>query len=153
MQRAADIALTHVPYKGNAQALPDLLAGRVAVMWDTVPTSLPLIREGKIVPLAIGSLDRSPQLPDVPTMKELGYPGFESTIWMGIVGPAGIPAPIVKKISDDLEHVVNNPAFKDKLVRQGFEVRYGGTAEFARRLKTEYASNQALFAQLNIPKE
>lgn len=153
MQRAAGIRLMHVPYKGNSQALPDLIGGRIAVMWDTVPTSLPLIREGKIVPLAIGSIERSPLLPAVPTMAELGYRGFESTIWMGIMGPANLPAQVVKKIDADLGIVVNNPAFKERMVNQGFEVRYGSTEEFTRRLQTEYASNKALFEQLAIPKQ
>lgn len=148
LQRAAGIRLNHIAYKGGAPGLQDVLAGHVPVMWVAVSTVLPQIQAGKVVPLAIGSLERSRLLPDVPTMDELGFPKFEAGNWVGIMGPTGLPDSLVQKIQQDLAKVTQSPQYKEKISAQGNEARTSGTAEFAERIKVEYARNKELAAEL-----
>ena len=91
----AGVQMTHVPYKGSAPALQDLLGGQVQLMFDNLPSSLPQIKAGKLRALAVTSATRSPALPDVPTIAEAGLPGFEASSWFGILAPAGTPPAIV----------------------------------------------------------
>lgn len=153
LQRAAGIELNHIPYKGSGDALPALISGQVPVMWDTVPSSLPLIRSGKLVPLAVGGLDRLPLLPDVPSMPELGHPGLDLGLWMGLVARQGTPPGVIENVESDLRAILNNKEFSDRLEGRGFQRQVAGTAEFARRIQEDYARNRALFAQLKIKKE
>lgn len=153
LQRAADIRLNHIPYKGSGPALIDMVGGQVTLMWDTVPSSLPLVQSGKLIPLAVGGLRRSPQLPEVPTIGELGHPGFEVDLWMGIMGPGGLPPAIVQKVQDDIHKLLRTPAFVDRLLARGFGVRYADAAEFSARIRAEYTRNEGLFATLGIKKE
>lgn len=153
LERVAGISLNHVPYKGSGEALPALLGGQISVMWDTVPSSLPLIKSGKLTPLATGSSERSPILPDVPSMAELGHPGFDVGLWMGVMGPGGLPNPLVQKIQDDLRTLSRNPAFSERLLARGFEQRYASAADFAKRIQEDYVRNKALFVELKISQE
>lgn len=153
LQRLAGINLNHIPYKGSGDALPALLGGQISLMWDTVPTSLPLIKAGKLLPLAMGGTERSPSLPDVPTIAQLGHPGFDVSLWMGIMGPAALPPVIVAKIEADLKTLLASPAIAERLIARGFELRYAGSADFAKRIQDDYARNKALFSQLGIQKE
>jgi tripartite-type tricarboxylate transporter receptor subunit TctC len=153
LKRLAGIELNHIPYKGSGDALPALLGGQISLMWDTVPTSLPLIKAGKLLPLAMGSPERSPSLPDVPTIAELGHPGFDVSLWMGIMGPAAVPPAIVAKVQADLQTLLAQPAFAERLQARGFERRFSSSADFAKRIQDDYARNKALFAQLDIRKE
>jgi tripartite-type tricarboxylate transporter receptor subunit TctC len=153
LQRAAGIALNHVPYKGSGPALIDMVGGQVSLMWDTVPSSLPLIRSGKLVPLAVGGAARSPQLPEVSTIAELAHPGFDVDVWMGLLGPKGLPPAIVEKAQNAVRGLLDNPSFRDRLLERGFAVRYAGAAEFAARIRADYARNESLFAGLSIRKE
>jgi tripartite-type tricarboxylate transporter receptor subunit TctC len=116
LQRAAGISLNHVPYKGSGPALTDMLGGQINVMWDTVPSSLPLIQAGKLIPLAMGSLQRSALLPDVPTMPEVGFPDFDVGIWMGIMGPAALPEPIVQKVQNSIQTLLQAPTSRKRLL-------------------------------------
>jgi tripartite-type tricarboxylate transporter receptor subunit TctC len=153
LQRAAGIKLHHIVYKGGAPALHGVLAGEAPVMWVAVSTALPHIQSGKLVPLATGSLGRSPLLPHVPTVAELGYPGFEAGNWVGIMGPAGLPAALTQKIEADLQKVVGTPAYREHLVAQGNEVRSSSSEEFAARVRSEYMRNKAFFPSAGIAKE
>ncbi|MBC5763009.1 Bug family tripartite tricarboxylate transporter substrate binding protein [Ramlibacter albus] len=153
MQRAAGIELNHIPYKGSGDALPALVGGQVPVMWDTIPSSLPLIRSGKLIPLAVGGLERVSLLPDVPCMPELGYPGFDVGLWMGLVARSGTPAAILEKIEGDVLAAQQNKSFVERVAARGFERRTAGMAEFAKRIQEDYARNKALFAQLKIKKD
>src|SRR5206468_2771389 len=98
----AGVQITHIPYKGSAPALQDLLAGQVQMMFDNLPPSLPQIKGGKLRALAVTSATRAPALPDVPTLAESGLPGFEASSWFGILAPAGTPAPIVAKLNAEI---------------------------------------------------
>lgn len=153
LQRAAGVELNHIPYKGSGDALPAVIGGQVPVMWDTVPSSLPLIRAGKLVPLAVGGLERVPLLPDVLSMQELGYAGFDINLWMGLMARHGTPPPILAKVESDLLAIQQNKDFTDRLAARGFERRVVGTAEFGKRIQEDYARNKGLFAQLKIKKE
>ncbi|MDB5841352.1 MAG: extra-cytoplasmic solute receptor family protein [Herminiimonas sp.] len=153
LQRAAGISLNHIPYKGGAPALVDMFAGHIPVMWETVPSTLPHIREGKLIPLAIGSTERSPLLPNVPTIAELGFPTAETGIWMGIMGPGGLPPAVTQRVQDDLGKVVNSPAWRERMQARGFVIRFETSEQFNKRIRIEYDQNKALFAALGINKE
>ncbi len=150
-QTLAGINLNHVPYS-TTPPIADLVAGHVSVMWSAVSTAQAMVQAGKLVPLAVGSVSRLPQLPDVPTVSELGFPGFDVGIWTGVMAPVGVSTAFVKKVQDDLQKVVARPAYREKLIQQGNEVRFIGTEDFAKRIQTEYANNGALFTRLNIKK-
>ncbi len=152
-QRVANIKLNHIPYKGSAPALQDMLGGRVPIMWAAVLPSLPHVQSGKLLPLAMGSVERLPQLPQVPTLAELGYPGFEAATWIGVVGPAKMPDAVVQKIAADLHKVTQNAAYRERQTAMGNEVRSSTSAEFAKRIATEYDRNKALFASGSIARE
>jgi len=148
LQRQAGIKLNHIAYKGGAPGLTDVLAGHVPVMWVAVSTVLPHIQAGKVVPLAIGSLERSELLPDVPTMDELGFPKFEAGNWVGIMAPPGLSDALAQRIHDDLARATASAEYKRKLTAQGNESRTSTTAEFARRIAVEYENNKKLAASL-----
>lgn len=133
----AGVQMVHIPYKGLAPAVNDLLAGNVQMMFAGISTVLPHIQAGRLRALAIASLKRSPQLPDVPTVAESGYPGFEVTSWYGIVAPAGTPAPIVAKIQRDMAEALENPDVQSRLSGLGLEP-IGDTPEhFAATIQAE----------------
>ncbi len=125
------IDATHVPYKGTQPALTDVLGGRVPVMFDGVITSLPHIKAGKLRPLAVASLTRTPLLPDVPTMTEAGVPGFEAVGLATILAPAGTPAPIVDRLAREIAAILTTPDVRDQLVAMGLEVVASTPAQFA----------------------
>ena len=131
------VDVTHVPYKGTQPALTDVLGGRVPVMFDGVVTSLPHIKSGKLRPLAVASLTRSPLLPDVPTMTEAGLPGFEAVGLADVFAPAGTPPEIVAKVSADIAAVLKEPEVRDKLAGMGLEVVGSSPTEFSRYVKSE----------------
>lgn len=153
LQRLEGIRLNHVPYKGSGPALVDMLGGQISLMWDTVPSSLPHLKSGKLVALAAGGLQRSPQLPDVPTVAERGHPGFDADLWMGVMGPAGTPAPVVREIEQSVAKLLQTKAFVDRLLERGFGVQYADGAAFSARIRADYSRNEALFSTLGIRKE
>jgi len=134
----AGVQMTHVPYKGSAPALADLAGGQVQLMFDNLPSSLALIKAGKLKPLAVTSLVRSSALPDVPTVAEAGVPGFEASSWFGLLAPAGTPKEIVAKINAEVAKWLATPEAKEKLAGQGAIASSGLTPEdFARHIAAE----------------
>ena len=111
--------MIHVPYRGSGPALQDLVAGRIGLMLDVVMTSYPYVKQGKLRALAVTSSKRSPLLPDVPTVAEQGFPGFEAIVWFGIFAPAKTPAPIVQKLNREIAGVLQTKLLKDLLDGQG----------------------------------
>jgi tripartite-type tricarboxylate transporter receptor subunit TctC len=150
LQSAAGIKVNHVPY-GTTSPVSDLIAGHIPVMWSGVSSVLTNIQAGKLVPLAVGSAERSPHLPNVPTVAETGYPGFEAGIWVGLLAPAGLPAALTQKIQRDLQAVVRSSAFRERIAAQGNEARSSTTAEFANLIQVDYARNKALFGTIGAP--
>jgi len=119
----------HIPYKGSAPALADLLGGQLAFMFDTVLTSVPHIRGGKLRAFAVSSTKRAPSLPEVPTMQEAGFRGFDMSQWQGILAPAGTPADVVKKLNADIVKAMHAPDVHERIAVQGGNDIVTGTPE------------------------
>lgn len=134
----ADVDMVHVPYKGSAPGLVDVIGGQVDVMFDVVVTALPHVQSGKLVPLAITLTNRSQLLPQVPTMQEAGIVGFEAGTWFGLLGPKDLPRPIVEKLSSAMDKVLANPKVHAALVAQGADVAQGSSEDFAKFFLAEY---------------
>ena len=132
------IELTHVPYKGSAPLITDLIAGQVPVAFDNLPASLPHIKAGKLKALAVAGAQRSPALPDVPTLAEAGLAGYAVEPWFGVYGPAGIPAAVVQRLEKALQEALADPAVEDKLLAAGFTPRSSTAAEFEALTQREY---------------
>jgi tripartite-type tricarboxylate transporter receptor subunit TctC len=139
MVRRAGMKATHVPYRGSSAAMPDLMSGRVAFMFDNLPSALPAARAGKVKALAQTCATRSPSAPDLPTMEEAGFPDFAIEGWYGIFAPAKTPRPIVDKLSADINKVLMEPASLERWKTLGFDP-IGTTPEvFAERQKADLA--------------
>ncbi|MFY9139083.1 Bug family tripartite tricarboxylate transporter substrate binding protein [Zwartia sp.] len=119
---AAGIDVLHVPYKGTSLLMPDLISGRVTMALDTLPPYLSMLKDKKVRALAITTAKRSPLVPDVPTVAESGYPGFESVASYGFFAPAGTPKAIIDKLNKDINAVLLDPQLKEKLLAQGIEI-------------------------------
>jgi tripartite-type tricarboxylate transporter receptor subunit TctC len=115
----AGVQIVHIPYKGSGPAMTDLLGGQVPLMFDSVTAALPHIKSGKLRALAVTIAQRSPQLPDVPTVAEAALPGFESAGWSGIVLPAAAPRPIVDKVSADIQKLLREPELRNAILERG----------------------------------
>ena len=121
-KQMAGVDMVHVPYKGAGPALTDLLSGNIQVMFDTLSTALPPVKSGLVRPLGVSSAQRSPDLPDVPTIAESGYPDYRVSVWYGIAAPAKLPDEIAQKISASLDRALNDDAFRASLEKIGFPV-------------------------------
>jgi tripartite-type tricarboxylate transporter receptor subunit TctC len=136
LKSAAGIDITHVPYKGSAPAVSDLLAGQVQMMVDGLPSALPHIKAGKLRAIAITSLRRSPALPDLPTVAE-NYPGFYADAWSGLFAPKGTPPAVVDKLSVEVQRILRLPDVREKLAGLGAEPVGSTPAEFSAHVKRE----------------
>jgi tripartite-type tricarboxylate transporter receptor subunit TctC len=132
------LKMTHVPYKGTALAMPDLMAGRLDMMFDSISVSLPHIRDGKVRALAVTTTQRTSVAPDLPPLSDT-VPGYESLTWFGVFGPANLPAPIVTKLNAALNEALKNPGVLQQLAKLGFEPGGGTPADFANKMKAETA--------------
>jgi len=130
------VNIVHVPYRGGAPAMLDLIAGRAQVMFDNVPTSLPYIRDGKIRPLAVTAAARVDVLPDLPLVADY-VPGYEASAWYGIVGPKGTPAEIVDKLNREVNAILAEPDKKKRLADLGASLLPGSPADFGKLLADE----------------
>ncbi|MDM0083110.1 tripartite tricarboxylate transporter substrate binding protein [Variovorax sp. J31P179] len=137
--QTAGVPMTHVPYKGIAPALPDLFAGQVSVIFDSVQTMMPHIKAGKLRGLAMTSAKRWPAAPDVPTMAEAGYPGMTGGSWIGLLAPAKTPNEIVHKLSAELQQVLQLPEIRDKLIDYGIDPVGGRPEQFDAFIRSEAA--------------
>ena len=135
----AKVNIAHVPYKGTGQALVDLMAGQVQVMFGNILSSLQYIKIGRIRALAVTSATRSSAMPDLPTVIESGVPGYETTTWHGWLGPAGLPADIVAKLNNELARAVRSRDVLDKLSDDGGEPVAGTPEQFRSHIVSEIA--------------
>jgi tripartite-type tricarboxylate transporter receptor subunit TctC len=133
----AGVDMIHVPYKGSAAALTDLIGGQVQIMFDNLPSALPQIKAGRLRPIAVTSLKRAAVLPDIPTINESGLPGFEASSWFGVLAPAGTPAPIVLRINAEVNQWLQSADAREKLLSQGAEAAGGSPAQFANHIRAE----------------
>ncbi len=131
------IDMEHIPYKGRATAIPDLLGGRVTMMFDNMPSSLPLVREGKLRALGVTSAKRSPAAPEIPTLAEQGMPGFEAVSWFALFAPAGTPKPIVDKLQAEVKKIIGTPEVAKRLADAGLEAVGSTPEELAAYQRTE----------------
>jgi tripartite-type tricarboxylate transporter receptor subunit TctC len=138
-QKTAGVKFTHVPYKGAAQAVTDLIGGQVELYMSSVPTMIGHIRNGKMRALAVSSLNRVDDLPQVPTIAESGYKGFESVTWFGFVAPAGTPKDVVTKFNAEMAKALQAADVKKKLGDQGADVLGGTPEQFGTLIKTDIA--------------
>ena len=120
------VNLTHVPYKGSAQAMQDLLGGQIELMFENLPTAIAQVRAGKIRSLGMTSRERSPSMPEVPTLAETGVPGFEATAWFTIAAPAKVPADIIRKLNVDMNAFLKAPEMQQRWIDMGV-VPLGGS--------------------------
>ncbi|MGZ8267739.1 MAG: Bug family tripartite tricarboxylate transporter substrate binding protein [Burkholderiales bacterium] len=138
---AAGVNFTHVPYKGAPQAVTDLVAGRVNVTMNSIAPVLAHIKSGRLQPLGVAALKRSPLLPNVPTMSEAGVPNFESGSWLGLLAPANTPKAILTRLSEVVVKAVHAPDVRSRLEAQGAEPAGSTPAEFAAQIRREYELN------------
>jgi tripartite-type tricarboxylate transporter receptor subunit TctC len=135
----AGVKMQHVPYKGRAQAIPDLLGGRVQLMFDNMPSSLPLVKSGELKGIAVTSAQRSPAAPAIPTVAESGLPGFEATSWFALLGAAGIPREVQMRIHAETLKVLAMPDVKEKLAGLGLELNPGTPEALSAFMQAETA--------------
>lgn len=149
-KKAAGIDIVHVPYKGNALAMQDLIGGRIQILFDPPQTTLAQAASGKIRSLGVTSKTRFSGLPDVPTIAESGYPSYEFSIWYAMIAPAGVPTPIVARLNAEINKVVRDPAVKQRFAASGSNLHESTPQECAALAQREYQSWAKVFAELNI---
>jgi tripartite-type tricarboxylate transporter receptor subunit TctC len=147
---AAKLQLLHVPYKGVGEALPDLMTGRLQLLMPTVAVGLPQIRAGKMRGLAVTSAQRSPLAPEIPTAAEAGLPGFQVEAWWGILGPARLPLPIVKRLNEEINTVLAMPEVRDAMTREGATARSSTPEAFGDMMRSELSRWTRLIKDANI---
>ena len=146
----AGLNITHIPYKGGAPAATDLMGHQVDMMFEQMYAAAPSVKAGKLRGLAITSKQRSPLFPDLPTMAESGVPGFEVQNWQGLVGPAGLPAAIVKQLNEIVNKGLADPVIRDQMLGQGNELGGGTPEQFAAFIKIEAERWGKLVKSANI---
>ena len=133
----AGIEMTHIPYKGSSPALIDLLAGQVPVMFDNMPSSLPYVKANRLRALAVSTLKRSPALPSLATVAESGLPGFEVSVWFGVLAPAGTPRDIVSRLNAIIVKALVSPDTRERLAGQGAEPIGNTPEEFTAQMQRD----------------
>ncbi len=136
---ATGMQMQHVPYKGSAPAVADLMGGQVQLMFDSMPSAMPHVKSGKIRALAVTTAKRSPTVPDLPTVAESGVPGFDISTWYGVWAPAGTPKDIVNKVAAEMAKVLQQPAVRERLAALGAEPAGNTPEEFAAYCQSELA--------------
>jgi tripartite-type tricarboxylate transporter receptor subunit TctC len=147
----AGLEMVHIPFKGNAPATTAVLGNQVEILFGALPPLLTHANAGKLRALAISSGKRSPAAPDVPTVAESGYPGFDMALWLGFFAPKGTPPAIIKRLEAELLYVARSPEMKAALEKQGLEANALGTAELSRLLKAEIETYKSVFKAAKIP--
>jgi tripartite-type tricarboxylate transporter receptor subunit TctC len=147
------IVWTHVPYKGAAPAIQDVLAGHVQVMFDNTSSAIPNIKAGRVRALGVASLKRYPNLPELPTIAEEGVPGYETTIWLGLFVPAKTPAAIVQKLNHSVQEAVNSSEYKERMTTLDMQPRVSSSQELADYLKSDLAKWAKVVKEAGIKPE
>jgi tripartite-type tricarboxylate transporter receptor subunit TctC len=152
-KKAAGIDMVHVPYKGNALAMNDLVAGQIQVLFDPVQTSLPQIKAGRVRPLAVTGRTRFAQLPDVPTVAESGFPDYEFVVWYAFVAPAATPAPVVAKLNAEINRIVRDQDTRTRFAALGAELTESKPDECAAFVRQELGRWGRLMQEVGIRPE
>jgi tripartite-type tricarboxylate transporter receptor subunit TctC len=147
MMAATGTRFNEIPYKGGAPALLAVTTGEVQAAWVAVSTALPFLKSGQLIALAVSTRERVPQVPDIPSVAELGYPGSDFSFWMGLLGPANMPPAIVKKLETDIQTVVNSSAYRDAVRQMGSLPRFESKEQFSKTIRDTYVRNQTTLAR------
>ena len=145
--------LTHVPYKGTAAAITDLLGGRVAVMFSSTAAVRPMVNAGKLRALGISTARRSPAMPEVAPIAESGVPGFDTASWVGLIVPRGTPRPVIARLNSEIATVIKQGELRDKLAAQGFVPEASTPEQFAEHIRSELARFKKLVQVAGLPVE
>jgi tripartite-type tricarboxylate transporter receptor subunit TctC len=145
--------IVHVPYKGGGPALTDVVAGQIQLTFDTVGTSLQFIRDGRLKALAVSNPTRLAELPDVPTMPELGYPAINSGAWVALLAPLGTPPAIIERLNQATNDALNSAAMRELLARLGAQPRGGTPVDLARHMRAEHDKWGPIVAKLGLREE
>jgi tripartite-type tricarboxylate transporter receptor subunit TctC len=145
----ADVFVVHIPYKGTALAIPDLITGKVDVLFDSLPTGMPHVREGRLRALGVTSLKATPLAPGVPAIADV-LPGYESNTWFGLFGPKGLPPEVVSRVNTAANQALQDPEVMDKLQRFGIEPVGGTPAQFTTMLASESAKWKKIITERKI---
>jgi len=145
----ANLFVVHIPYKGTALAIPDLISGKVDVLFDSLPTGLPHVKDGRLRALGVTSAKRTPLAPGLPAISEV-LPGYESTTWFGLFGPKGLPFDVVQRVNHAANQVLQDPEVIDKLTRLGIEPVGGTPAQFTQMLVVESAKWKKIISERKI---
>jgi len=146
----AGVKMIHIPYKGGGPSMLDVMTGQVEVVFGTLIQALPHIRSGKLKPLGVGSAKRSPLLPEVPTVSESGVPGYDGSVWWGVLGPAGIPAPIVGKLNGEINAILREPEMAKRLVAEAAEPTVSTPEAFGKLIVNDIAKWARIAKQTGI---
>lgn len=149
----AGVNIVHVPYKGNAPALTDLLGGHVEMIFSGVPALVPHIESGRIRAIAIGSLKRFPALPNVPTFDESGLKGYEATTWFGLLAPAKTPKDIITRMNAEVDKALKSPDIQKRFANEGLEPMGGSPESFAKFIRAEIDKYAKVIKAAGIPKQ
>ncbi len=149
LKAQAGLFLVHIPYRGTALAIPDLMSGKLDLLVDSLPTGLPHVREGRLRALAVTSAKRTPLAPDLPAVAEV-LPGYESNTWFGLYGPKGLDPAIVERVNQAARRALADAEVKDRLARLGIEPTGGTPAEFARMVANDTAKWKRIIVERKI---
>ncbi|MDO8280452.1 MAG: tripartite tricarboxylate transporter substrate binding protein, partial [Burkholderiaceae bacterium] len=150
LRQIVGVTLQHIPYKGSGQALIDVLGGQVGIYFSDLPTAMPHIRSGKLKAIAVAGAKRDSRMPDVPTVAEQGFPGFEAASFLGLAAPAGTAAGVVAMWSEALRTVIARPAIRDKLIDAGLEPNYQPPEVFAKRVQARFDQTGKIIRERGI---
>ncbi|MBF6629935.1 MAG: tripartite tricarboxylate transporter substrate binding protein [Comamonas sp.] len=151
--KMSGVSMTHVPYRGAAPAMNDVLGNQVPVTFDNIMTTLPMVQAGKLKPLAVSTATRSKAAPDIPTLSESGIKGFDASAWFGIFAPAGVPASVVTKLNQSLNAAVRDPQVNEKLLQMGAEPVATSSEDFDKFFKDEARKWKEVIDSANIKVE
>ena len=150
LKQAAGVDIVHVPYKGNGPAGTATIGGQVQALFGSMPAVLPHAKGGRLRPIAVGTARRSQALPEVPTVAESGYPGFEVSLWLGFFAPKGTPAAIVGRLQGELTKIAQSPEMKEQFERNGADAITTTQAELVKLMKSELAKYSDVIKKGNI---
>jgi tripartite-type tricarboxylate transporter receptor subunit TctC len=149
-EKMAKIDMVHIPYKGTGSAMPDVISGQVDMSFPNLPSGWPQVKAGNLRALGVTTAKRSGAAPSVPTIAESGLPGYDMATWYGLVAPANLPVSIRNQINKELQTILADPKFKDKLIAQGADPMPGTPEQFSQFIKSETEKWRKLIAQSNI---
>ncbi len=149
-EKMGGVEMTHVPFRGGPEGMTEVLSGRVNLVFDNLPSALPIAKSGKLIAIAVSGNHRSALAPDVPTVAESGLPGFDVTTWYGLVAPAAVPNSIVDKLSAEVATILARPDVRDRLVAAGTEPQSMTPGEFAGFIADEQAKWRKLVADVGL---